>query len=295
MFERYSSICLLVAGTCLSSSAQTTDAQALQEFHRACLGDKNPLWGITLWGRIVLVDPTIRSAIANEPDPDGKFERRDSFYYGRLPDQFTPSNASIDWGGKQWTMVMLPLPASRYGRIRLVAHESFHRLQKELNMDAPDEKNAHLDTETGRLWLRMELRALARALWTTGEESRAAAQDAMAFRRMRQKLFPGAKQQEASLEIQEGLAEYTGTVLALKDSGESIDPVTRATEDFEDQQSFSRSFAYATGPALGLLLDRFKAGWRKSATRNTDLAAMLPRAPSATRHLRLQISSGGRA
>jgi hypothetical protein len=157
----------------------------------------------------------------------------------------------------------------------LLAHESFHRLQKELNLNANDAKNAHLDTEKGRLWLRMELRALARALRTHGEESRAAVQDAMAFRASRHKLFPEAKIQEAALEIQEGLPEYTGTILALKNAGESIDRVARATEDFEGQQSFNRSFAYATGPALGLLLDRYQPNWRKSVTRDTDLAAIL--------------------
>jgi hypothetical protein len=264
--------------------AQTDDATALQQFHQACIDDKTPLWGVSLWGRLVLVDPNTRSAIATERDPDGKFEQRDSLFYGTLPDKFTPSNTSIDWGGQQWALVMLPLPTSRFTRIRLLAHESFHRLQKQLNLTANDQKNAHLDTESGRLWLRLELRALARALRTTGEESRAAVQDAMAFRAARYKLFPNAKAQEAALEIQEGLPEYTGTVLALKDAHESIIRVARATEDFEDQTSFSRSFAYATGPALGLLLDRFHPpNWRKSVARDTNLAAMLSTAVGTRR------------
>lgn len=219
----------------LPALAQTTDPQALQQFNQACIDDKTPLWGVSLWGRLVLVDPATRAAIATERDPDSKFEERDALFYGTLPAQFTPSNTSIDWGGHQWAMVMLPLPASRFLRIRLLAHESFHRLQKDLNLNAVDAKNAHLDTEQGRLWLRLELRALARALRTHGEESRESAQDAMAFRAARLKQFPGAKQQEAALEIQEGLPEYTGTVLALKNSGESIARVARATEDFEDQ------------------------------------------------------------
>ncbi|HTB13869.1 MAG TPA: hypothetical protein VK752_19980 [Bryobacteraceae bacterium] len=256
-----------------SLSAQTDDPHALQQFHAACIADKSPLWGVNLWGPLILVDPNTRSAIANQPDPDGKFESRDSLFYGTLPSQFTSSNTSIDWGGHQWAMVMLPLPASRFARIRLLAHESFHRLQKQLNLTALDQKNEHLATETGRVWMRMELRALARALRNNGD--RASVQDALAFRAIRQKLFPDAKVQEAALEIQEGLPEYTGTVLALKDSGESIDRVARATEDFEDQSSFLRSFAYATGPALGLLLDRYQPDWRKSVTASTGLAGLL--------------------
>jgi hypothetical protein len=231
---------------------------ALREFHDACIADQTPLWGVNLWGRIVLVDTRTLASIATERDPDGKFEPRGGFFFGTLPDRYTPSNTSIDWGGERWAMIMLPLPSSRFIRIRLLAHESFHRIQKQLNLEVIEPDNKHMDTEQGRLWLRMELRALARALRTTGAESRSAAEDAMAFRATRQKLFPNAKSQEAALEIQEGLAEYTGTVMALRDSGETIDRVARATEDWEDQSSFTRSFAYATGPALGLLLDRLE-------------------------------------
>src|SRR5580692_9577124 len=94
----------------LRAQAQTDDATALQQFHQACIDDKSPLWGVTLWGRLVLVDPNTRSAIATERDPDGKFEQRNSLFYGTLPDQFTPSNTSIDWSGQQWALVM---PLSR--------------------------------------------------------------------------------------------------------------------------------------------------------------------------------------
>ena len=266
----------------LPTQAQTDTAQALKQFHQACVDDKTPLWGVSLWGKIVLVNQETRSAIANERDPAGKFEERDSLFYGTLPDQFMPANTSIDWGGQQWTLVMTPLPLSAFSRIRLLGHESFHRLQKQLNLNVDEPKLSHVDSEAGRLWLRMELRALAQALRTSGNESRDAVRDAMAFRATRQKLFPGAKTQEAALEIQEGLAEYTGTVLALKNTGESILRVARATEDYEGNSSLTRSFAYGTGPALGILLDRFHPGWRKSVTRETNLAALLSAAVGAT-------------
>jgi hypothetical protein len=266
---------LLLGVIPVEAAAQNDDAQALLEFRAASLHETTPLWGVPLWGKMILVDPNTRSAIATERDPDGKFQQRGPFFYGSLPSRFTPSNTSIEWGSEKWALVMLPLPRSPYVRIRLLAHESFHRLQKDLNLDSVDPVNAHLDTETGRVWLRMELRALARALRTTGPEARAAAQDAMAFRATRQKLHPEARLHEAALEIQEGLPEYTGTVLALQETGESVIRAARATEDFEDQTSFSRSFAYATGPALGLLLDRYQPGWRKAVKRDSDLSAML--------------------
>jgi hypothetical protein len=172
-------------------------------------------------------------------------------------------------------MVLLPLPNDAFSRIRLLAHESFHRVQPNLSLNPSDGANSHLDTETGRLWLRMELRALSEALRLRGNSARVAVQDALLFQAARISLNPGAGKSESALEIQEGLAEYTGTVVALRSTGESIDRVARAVEGFEDQAAYSRSFAYATGPALGLLLDRYAGEWRRKLKRDSDLSLLL--------------------
>ena len=43
-------------------------------------------------------------------------------------------------------------------------HELFHRIQPDLGLMTISGNNAHLDTVEGRVWLRLEWRALARAL-----------------------------------------------------------------------------------------------------------------------------------
>jgi hypothetical protein len=247
-------------------------ASALGEFARVCDADGRLLWGKPLCGPLVLVDPSTRAAVANRPDPDGKFRREGPIFNGTFPEQFTPSNTAIKWGGQEWATVMLPLPADPFRRLSLLAHESFHRIQPGLGLRAADSGNAHLETEAGRVWLRLELRALARALRAEkAEESRSAAGDAMLFRLYRHKLCPGSESMEAALERQEGLAEYTGVFVALRATGESVSRVARVVEAFEDSNAFARSFAYATGPALGLLLDRYAAGWRgRAATVSLD-------------------------
>jgi hypothetical protein len=216
--------------------------------------------------------------LATLRDPEGKFESRDGLFFGQLPTSILVANTSVRWGGEEWAMVSLPLPTDRFQRLRLLAHESFHRVQPALGLRAGDAASAHLESESGRLWLRLELRALAEALRTQGVAGRKAAKDAMLFRAARQRLNPGAERLESALEIQEGLAEYTGTVVALGVSGESVARVARAAEDAEDQRAFARSFAYATGPALGLLLDRFGGAWRKSIKSDANLASLLAKA-----------------
>jgi len=122
------------------------------------------------------------------------------------------------------------------------------------------------------------LRALAQALRSEGATGRAATNDALLFRAARGIERPGADVHEAALEIQEGLAEFTGTIVALKATGESIQRVARSVEDFEDRAAFSRSFAYATGPALGLLLDRYASNWRSELKNDRNVADLLAKA-----------------
>jgi hypothetical protein len=236
--------------------------KALNDWARVCEPDGTLLWRKSLCGPIVLVDPSTRSAIANSPDPEGKFRKNGDVYIGVFPEQFTPSNTSIHWGQQEWATVMLPLPTDPFQRLTLMAHESFHRIQPSLGLSASDAPDPCLDTEAGRLWLRLELRALARAVRSDDVIARQSAADAMLFRMYRERLCPGSAVMEAAMEKQEGLAEYTGVFIALRETGENINREARVIEAFEDNNAFARSFGYATGPALGILLDRYATGWR---------------------------------
>ncbi len=252
-------------------------AKALTEWARLCEPDGQLLWGKSLCGPMVLVDPATREAIANRPDPEGKFRKEGEVFLGALPESIVPSNTSFQWEGQDWSTVMLPLPTDPFLRLGLLAHESFHRIQGSLGLGAPDAASAHLDTQAGRLWLRLELRALARALRGEGAAARKSAADAMLFRLYRHRLCAGSEAAEAAMEKQEGLAEYTGVFVALRATGENIGREARVVESYEDSNAFARSFAYATGPALGLLLDRYAAGWRARAA-GASLDSMLAQA-----------------
>ena len=269
---------LLLLGTSGHLAAQSSVVaadEALRRFQPAC---KIDLWGAPLCGRLVLVERKGREAVATHSDPDGKFERRGEFYHGKLPEGVPMANTAVEWGGQRWAMAMLPLPEEPYARTRLLAHESFHRLQHELELRAGDPLSAHLDSETGRLWLRMELRALGQALRAEGEAGKEATHDALVFREMRYSLHPEAREREAALEIQEGLAQYTGTVVALRHTGEAVSRVAMDVERFVAGMAYARSFAYQTGPALGLLLDRYREGWRQELNSESNVARMLAEA-----------------
>jgi hypothetical protein len=261
---------LALAGASASARAQAPDTAAavgaIRDFETACGKDRGVLWGRTLCGPMLIADGETGFAVASEQPPEGTFENRGGVFVGRIPEGMGIANTAFEWSGRRWSSVRMPLPAVRFDRLALVAHEAFHRIQPALGLSAADAMNAHLDERNGRYWLRLELHALGAALRSSGPAARRAARDAMLFRANRQRLYPGADTLEPALERAEGLAEYTGDKLALAVTGA---PVSRVADvrKFESQPTFVRSLGYGTGPLLGLLLDRYAPGWRVRVAR----------------------------
>jgi hypothetical protein len=255
-----------LTGRAYGQAVDTVSAlSALARFEAACDEQGRAIWGQPLCGPMVLVHAPTRVAIANVSDPEGRFEVCQDAWFGSLPAGMLTANTAVSWGGTRWAMVLLPLPTDEFDRLALLAHEAFHRVQPALGLSGRDAQNLHLDEEQGRLWLRLELRALHAALRQDDALSRGALHDALHFRAHRHRLFPGADSLEALLEREEGLAEYTGAVFAMSVLGADVAPVLRALERSDRSRSYVRALGYATGPALGLLLDRHAPGWRESA------------------------------
>ena len=68
----------------------------------------------------------------------------------------------------------------------------FHRVQPGLGLMQLAAANEHVDAMDGRYWLRLEWRALARALQESGAARVDAVRDALAFREARRALPPAA-------------------------------------------------------------------------------------------------------
>lgn len=249
-------------------------AEALRDFARACAEDAGALWGRSLCGATIIVHPATRAAVASDSPPGGVFRRDGAVWIGRVPDGIPVANTSLRWVDRDWAMALMPLGRTRFARLQLLAHEAFHRIQQAVGIDAPDALNAHLDEHDGRYWLRLELRALAAALTAPDAQARAAARDALLFRRARHAVYPGADSLEKALELSEGLAEYTGYRVAMDHLDTTAAPAAAATLAFERRPSYARALGYGTGPALGLLLDRWAPDWRTRVS-GSGLAPLL--------------------
>jgi hypothetical protein len=235
------------------------------------------LWGVPLHGPIVFVDPPSRFVVTNHADSTGALEARDGVFVGELPAEVGVANTAVEWAGVEWTMLMWPLPEQRYSRRRLLAHEMFHRIQGDLGFPANDPVNTHLDTRDGRTWMRLEWRALREALLRPPERKRAI-EDALLFRAARRALFPDKAIDERALELNEGLAEYTGFKASTLPEDVLPDRAAIQLDRYDQRANLVRNFAYASGPAYGLLLDAADAGWRRQLTSESDLGDELARA-----------------
>ena len=250
---------------CLAAPAIAQDplasASAAAELREICEADGGRLWGINLCGPLMVVDPATRRAWTSEPDEVGLLQQAGAGWVGGLPVGVPIANTTTEWAGVRWIQVLAPLPTDVAHRRVLLAHEAWHRAQAALGLAAQPSDCAHLENERARVLMRLEFRALGTALRSNGRARRQAAQEALLFRAVRLSEFPNAAAQEAALDRNEGLAAYTGVRLGVRENPDLY--AARILDRYDRHEAFVRAYAYASGPAYGLLLDDFRPNWRR--------------------------------
>jgi hypothetical protein len=254
------------------AAAQVDQQRAEAYFKEAatiCQRDGGRLWGVSLCGPMVFADARTRTLATNQPRPTGE-----------LPQTLGFANAPVEWGGSRWAAYIWDFTTSLPDRVRamFMLHELFHRIQPDLGLSTAGRPArsgiVHLDTLEGRVWLRLEWRALARALAQSGKNRKRAVSDAAAFRLMRRSQFANAAQNERVEEIGEGLAQYTGTVVTAASHSEAIASALEQLAAAEQHETFLQQ-AYTTGMAYAILLDTASSDWRKRVRSDSDLGQML--------------------
>jgi hypothetical protein len=270
--------CLLfVVVAVVPAAGQVDQARAEEYFKEAqalCERDGGRLWGVSLCGPMVIADAATGTIATSQPAPAGDRPRVLGYV-----------NAPVQWGGITWSAYnwqMIPQDPGERGR--LFMHELFHCIQPRLGLTTGGSADTadHLDSLEGRYWMRLEWRALARALAASGAARTSAIADALAFRAARHQRFPGAAAAEHVADINEGIATYTQYVTG-SDSAEEASRHARTTlSGAETGTSFVRTFAYASGAGYGLLLDALSPGWHRTITRASDVGQLLSAAAGVT-------------
>ncbi|WP_310395589.1 hypothetical protein [Hymenobacter sp.] len=256
---------------------QALAATYLQEFRAQARVEAGRMWGVPLDGPVLLVKPDTRELYANEPDSAGRLRAEGSLFRGQWPAELALANTAVTWQGKRWSMLLWPLPSDAQARQHLAFHEFFHRVQPALGFAGlPEADNQHLDQQQGRVWLKLELEALKAALRApqASQVQRAHVRHALQFRDYRRSLYPAAAIQENMLELNEGLAEYTGFAVVERNGPAKSTHLVSGIDTFYRNPTFVRSFAYCTVPAYGYLLQTQQPAWHRAVQAGTDLTRL---------------------
>jgi hypothetical protein len=234
------------------------------------------MWGVSLCAPMVIADAATGTIATSQPAPAGD-----------RPRALGLVNAPVEWGGITWSAyVWQMIPKDQGDRGRLFMHELFHCIQPRLGLTAggpgvPDTAS-HLDSLEGRYWMRLEWRALARALGASGAARTTAIADAIAFRAVRYQQFPDAAEAEHAVEINEGIATYTQYAIGSDSAQDAMRAATATLAAAETGTSFVKTFAYASGAGYGLLLDALSPGWHRKITAASDFGQLLSAAAGVT-------------
>lgn len=276
------SVIIITFLSCTSNSNKTAENEnselekygnIFKDLEKYLSKENGKLWNHQLYGSLLLVNPNSRTIIANEKDTKGILIKNGEVYTGILPNEINIANTAFDWNSKRWTMVMLPLPKDYNERLNLLTHELFHRIQPEIGFANLYQKTcAHLDKIEGRIYLKLELEALKKALAADSEiQQEQHIRNALFFRTYRHQLFPNGKANENLLELNEGLAEYTGSTLSDRKDKDLKTHYIQSIEKLYENPTFVSSFAYRTIPVYGYYMKQIDETWNLQITDTTNL------------------------
>ncbi len=239
---------------------------------KSATNENQAIWNKDLYGPILLVNPNTRKIYTNVADSQGILRKAGRIFTGILPADYNIANTAVNLGGRNLAMIMLPLPGNKQDRINLLAHELFHVSQPSLGFRLFNTENNHLDQKDGRTYLRLELEALKKAILSTNDISKKLhLTNALIFRKYRHLLYRGADTTENLLELNEGMAEYTGFIISSRNQQQSKEYLVKSIKSLLNNPTFVRSFAYQTIPVYGYLLSKTKRDWNKEISISTDL------------------------
>lgn len=241
------------------------------EIEQICNRDSGKLWGENLYGPIMFVDRTSRRIIANRPDKDGILKSKDGVYTGIYPKEQLISNAPVIFGGTQFAMTPLQEADDNYRIKSRAIHSLFHRFQENEGIASHMFNANNMDEKEARLWIKLEWKALRKAISTEGEESQLALRDALIFRGSNRELYHKYATEENKFETYEGLAAFTFTKLCSNTPEEYKTQLFDLLDFVYNMESFSRSYGGIHGALYATLLYKKGFDLKQIKTDNFDL------------------------
>jgi hypothetical protein len=246
-------------------------SQYFRQVEAICNEDNGKLWGQNLYGPLMYVDRTTRKIVSNQPDDKGLLKLRDGIYTGSYPKELIINNSAITYGGTLFGMAPLPNEEDEYRIISRGLHCLFHRLQYTSGYPESVYNIPNLEERKARIWLKLEWRALRKAIESEGESRQVAIRDALIFREANHELYQQYVTDEIRFENYEGLATFTSIKLASKSYEEFIKRLMENLDRIYSYLSYSRSYGSIHGALYATLLDLKGFNFQEIISENKDL------------------------
>lgn len=249
-----------------------TPAKALQylsKVEEACSRDNGRLWGKNLYGPVMYIDRGSRKIIASHPDSGGLLREKDGIWTGTFPRELIISTDQVRFGGTTYAMAPLPFEEDEYRIITRAIHGLFHCFQQSTGFTSSGYNTPNMDEKNARLWLKLEWKALRKALLSEGPEQQLAIRDALVFKGSNHEQYPAYETDEIRFENYEGLATFTYTLLSTPDITENNRRLLEHLDRIYASSSYSRQYGAITGALYANLL--YQKGYDFSTIRSEDV------------------------
>lgn len=246
-------------------------SQYFKEIENICNVDSGKLWGKNLYGPIMFVERTSRNIVANKQDMEGLLKLKDGVFTGSYPKELILINVPVKYGGTSFAMTPMPVEEDDY-RIKTRAIRSLFHLFQETQGIAPSGFSISImDEKEARVWIKLEWKALRKALNSQGDERLLAIRDALIFRGSNRELYQKYATDENRFETYEGLATFTYTLLCTSSPEEFKKRLFENLDRAYSMQSYSRSYGFIHGALYASLLNEKGFNFQVIQTDNFDL------------------------
>jgi hypothetical protein len=246
-----------------------------KEIEKICNRDNGTLWGVNLNGPLMFVDRQTRRITANQPDNENLFKLKDGVYTGLYPREKIINTNAVTFGGVLYGITPIPVEEDTFRIVTRALHALFHRYQQTIGIQNEYFNAVNMDEKEARIWLKLEWKALKKAISSEGDEQMLAIRDALIFRGSNRESFPKYTDLNNRFETNEGLATFTFLLLATNSPREYETRLFEYLDRIYSFQSYARSYGSIHGALYATLLQKRGFDFKNLRPDNADLGALV--------------------
>jgi hypothetical protein len=271
---------LLICASCKNEpdNSYLTADKAIEYFKKVeavCNKDNGDLWGTNLYGPLMFVDRVSRKITANQPDNNGLLKLKDGVYTGFYPRESLISNTAVEFGGKLFALAPLPFEDEEFRIVTRAVHSLFHRFQETTGYTSSGFNTTSMDEKNARLWIKLEWKALIKAIRAEGVEKEVALRDALIFNGSNRELYHKSVTDRIKFENYEGVATFTYLILSTNSLDDFYIRLQEALERTYSMPSFARFYGGIHGALYATLMYQKGFDFKKIKTDTTDITYLV--------------------